>query len=219
MLMITTALVSACALATAVVAQDRTVSPTSPAAATDQELRDMKELAERGAQLKSEAEAALADLAAKERILENIVQDAISASQFVQDVTKLLKSVEERLGPNAGYMKTLQAQEALVRAQAAEALASANPADHPYGARLNEQASTIASLRREAGELAGKLSAEMNRLTRSMPQVGYARTVWKTDEFIKNARAYLDTVGQVLRRTSETAAKAEEIARPTIPSQ
>jgi hypothetical protein len=52
-----------------------------------------------------------------------------------------------------------------------------------------------------------------------MPQIKYARTVWKTDAFISTARAYLDTVGQVLRRTSETAGKAENIERPTTPTQ
>jgi hypothetical protein len=218
--MITTALATAIALVgTGVIAQNRNGDSPAPAPASEQELREMNELGQMGEQLKSDAENALADLTAKERTLDGIVQDVKSARQFVDDVVKLLRGVADRLGPESGYMKVLQEQEALVREQAAEALASANPADHPYGERLTEQANTIAALRSEAGQLAGKLSAEIDRLTRSMPQVGYARTVWKTDAFIATARAYLDTVGQVLRRTSETAAKAESIARPTIPSQ
>jgi hypothetical protein len=97
----------------------------------------------------------MSNLAEKERTLESIVQDVKSAQQFVDDVLKLPHGVVERLGPQSGYMKVLQEQEVLVREQAAEALASANPADHPYCTRLNVQAAAIAGLEYEAGELAG----------------------------------------------------------------
>jgi hypothetical protein len=205
-------------LAGGVLAQNRgVVAP--PATITEQELLDMKDLAEQGSRLKAETEAALRELAEKERTLESIATDARTAREFVGDVMKLLRDAAGRLGPDSSYMKILQAQEVLLRSAAAEALASQNNADHPYGAKLNEQAATIASLRAEAGELAGRLSAEIDRLGRIMPQMGYARIVWQTGRFIGTARAYLETVEQVLRRTSETAAKAEDIARQTIPTQ
>jgi hypothetical protein len=131
----------------------------------------------------------------------------------------LLRQAAERLGPNSPYMQTLLTHEAAVRDLATEALASSNPADRPYGDKLNEQASVIGSLQTEARNLAAKLTAEVDRLERSKSQLTYASAVRSTDEFIKTARAYLDSAKGLLAGTSSLASKAEQIARPTVPTQ
>jgi hypothetical protein len=178
----------------------------SSVATADHELKEMKELAEQGARLKKETEAALAELAEKERTLDGLVADVRSARQFVDDLIGLLRATAERLAPDGAYMKTLQTQEELVRGLAREALASSRTAEHPFGERLNEQAATIGALRTEARELAGRLSAEIDRLASSKPQLGYAYAVARTERFIETARGYLATVRRVLHGTSEAAA-------------
>jgi hypothetical protein len=131
----------------------------------------------------------------------------------------LLKDTAERLGPESSYMKTLQAQEELVRSLAREAWSSRNTGDHPYGEQLDKQAATIAGLRGEARDIAARLAAEIDRLDRSKSQLGFAYAVRRTDAFIKTARDYLDAARQVLQGTADLASKAERIAAPAVPSQ
>lgn len=191
---------------------------TTPAA-TDQEMLDMDAIAEQAARLKAETEAALKEFETKQKALETITGNVQGAKQTVEDMLQLLRQATERLGPNSAYMQTLKAHEAAVRNLAAEASASPNPADHPYGTQLSEQASVIGSLQTEARDLAAKLTAEVDLLERSKSQIGYAYAVRKTEEFIKVARAYLDSAKGLLAGTSNLARKAEELARPTVPSQ
>jgi ABC-type transporter Mla subunit MlaD len=195
--------------------------PQAPATlpATDHELDAAKELAEQSARLKADTEAALDSLDAKQRQLDDIAKDAKAAQQFVEELMKLLNDTADRFAPNSPYMKTLTAHEEFVRGEANRALSSLNPSDFPYGRQLEAQAREIASMQTEGRRLAGKLAGEIDRLRKSAPQIGYARMIERTAEFIATARAYLDTARQVLQSASNLAAKAESIARPTVPTQ
>jgi hypothetical protein len=64
-------------------------------------------------------------------------------------------------------VKTLKQQKYFVPDLATEAMASRNTGDHVYGKQLAAQGTTIGSLRREASDLAAKLTAQIDRLERS----------------------------------------------------
>jgi hypothetical protein len=216
---ITTAVLVSLGLAVAAVgaAQDKPL-PMPPSVA-EQEVNDLKELAEQGARLKTDTEQALKSLDEKQSGLESILKDVRSAREFVDDMIRLLRDTAARLGPDSPYMKTLQAQEELVRLLSREAWASQNTGDHPYGEQLDKQAGTIAALRSEARDIAARLAAEIDRLDRSKSQLGFAYAVKRTDAFIKTARGYLDAARRVLQGTADLATKAEQIAAPTVPTQ
>jgi predicted phage tail protein len=204
---------------TAGFAQNRSSSAPSPPSAAEQDLVDLKKLAEEGARLKRGAEDSLRALDEKQRVLDMILKDIQSARQFVDDLMKLLKDTADRLGPESSYAKTLQAQEELVRGLAGEASSSRNTADRLYGDQLDKQASVIAGLRGEARDLAAKLAAEIDRLDRSKSQLRFAFALRSTDAFIKTAREYLDAAREVVNGAADLATRAERIAAPTVPTQ
>jgi hypothetical protein len=197
----------------------QTISPPANPPAAEQELLDLKELADQGARLRADTERALKSLDEKQQALDNILKDVGSARQFVDDMLSLLKDAAARLGPDSSYMKTLQAQEELVRALGREAWSSRNTADHPYGEQLDGQAATIAAMRGEARDIAARLAAETDRLERSKSQLGFAYAVKRTDAFIKTARSYLEAAREVLQGTADLASRAERIAAPSVPTQ
>jgi hypothetical protein len=193
-------------------------APANPPTA-EQELLDLKELADQGTRLRADTERALKSLDEKQRALDDILKDVGSARRFVDDMLSLLKDAGARVGPDSPYMKTLQAQEELVRGLAREAWSSRNTADHPYGEQLDRQAATIGALRGEARDIAARLAAETDRLDRSKSQLGFAYAVKRTDAFIKTARDYLDAAREVLQGTADLASRAERIAAPSVPTQ
>jgi hypothetical protein len=222
----TALLAGAAALAISAGAQNAspTLPPVPPAAGTTaapdpQELADMKDLAEQGARLKADTEGALKEFEARQKDLDAINGNVKGARQLVDNMIALLRQAQERLGPDSPYMKALQAHEAAVRALAAQALASPNPADRPYGAQLSEQAAVIGSMQTEARGIASRFASEIDRIDRSRSQITYATAVHQTDEFIKLARGYLDTAKGLLASTSNLADKAGQLARPTVPTQ
>jgi hypothetical protein len=206
-------------LASNTYAQNRSTSAPTPPTVSEQDLLDMKALAEQGARLKAETEAALKAFDEKQKELEGITNDAQGARQYVDGMIGLLRAAATRLGPNGSYVKTLKDQEDFVRNLATEALASQNTGDHVYGEQLAGQAAAIGDLRHEASDLAAKLAAEIDRLERSKTQIAYAYAVKRTDEFIKVARSYLDSARILLRGASDLATKAEKIVAPTVPTQ
>lgn len=206
------------ALAAGTAAQNASAPPAA-IAESEQQLLDMKDLIEQGLRLKSETESELAALGEKQKVLETILKDAKGARQFVDELISLLRATAARLSPEGAYAKTLQEQEELVRGLADAARSSRDPTDHPYGAQLDAQARTIGAMRAEARELGGRLAAQVDRLERSKSQIGYAYAIKRTDEFIRNARAFLDAAERVLRGTSGLADKAGAIVAPVVPTQ
>ena len=126
--------------------------------------------------------------------------------------------IPSRVGPDSTYMKTLQTQQDLLRQLAAEALSNRQAGSQAMGEQLNASAATIASLQAEARDVAAKLSAEIDRLEQSRPQIKYAYALKKADEFIATARTYLDTVKSVLQGTSSLATRSQNFARPPVPT-
>jgi septal ring factor EnvC (AmiA/AmiB activator) len=112
-------------------AQNLAATAPTPPSVSEQDLADMKALAEQGARLKEETEAALKAFDQKEKELETIAKDSQSARQNVDDMIKLLRAAQDRLGPESPYVKTLRAQEDFVLNLAAEAQSSRDPGDHP----------------------------------------------------------------------------------------
>jgi hypothetical protein len=116
------------------------------ALSVDQDLADMKDLADQGIRLKADTEAALNTLREKQDVLDTILKDVKGARQFTEDMIKLLQEAADRLAPTSSYMTTLQTQQDIVRGLAGEALASTNPADHPFAETFTRQADEIAGL-------------------------------------------------------------------------
>jgi len=190
-----------------------------PQAVLDQNLLDMKDLAAKGDQLKTDTEAALKDFDDKQHILEEAANDARTAGQNVDDLIKLLRAAADRLGPNGDYIKILKQQEEFVRDLAAKAMASENTGDHVYGEQLASQGAQIGALHAEANALAAKLAAQIDRVERGKTQIAYAYAVKRTDDFIKTARAYLEGARKLLQDTTDLVAKGNGIIAPTVPSQ
>src|SRR5439155_20937802 len=101
------------------------MAPASPPeATTEQNLLDMKALADQGERLKADTEAALKAFDEMQAILENSANDARAARQNVENMINLLRAAADRLGPNGAYVKTLKQHEDFVRDLATEAMAS-----------------------------------------------------------------------------------------------
>ena len=116
-------------------------------------------------------------------------------------------------------MRTLREQEEIVRKFAREALSSDKPADRPFGEQLKAQAAEIGAMIEEARDLAAKLTAQVDRVQQSQSQISYAYLVKRTDEFIRNAKVYLEAARRILAGTAALADKAGQIAAPTAPTQ
>jgi hypothetical protein len=199
--------------------QSQTTGAPASTLSVDQDLADMKDLAEQGIRLKADTETALNTLREKQAALDTILRDVKGARQFTEDMIRLLQEAADRLAPESSYMKTLQAQEDIVRGLASEALASTNPADHPFAETFTRQASEITALASEARDFGARLTAQVELLKQSKSQIGYAYAARRTDEFIKTAKAYLDAARGVLTGASDLAAKSRSINAQSIPTQ
>jgi hypothetical protein len=194
-------------------------SPGAPQAVLEQNLVDMNELAARGEKLTKDTETAVKDFDEKQRALEATAKDLRQASRHVDDLISILRAATNRLGPNGDFLKVLREQEQFLRELAAKALSSANTADHPFGEQLMKQASELAGLSAETGDLAAKLAAQVDRVERSRSQIEYAYVIKRSGEFIATAKAYLDGARKLLEGTTGLVQKGNEIIGPVIPSQ
>ena len=206
-----------------VLANSRGHSQTAPGSAAqavaEQNLLDMKALAEHGDRLTVEAEAMSKEFDAKQKKLEDTAANAGMARQNVDDMIKLLRAVTDRLGPNGAYVKILKQQQEFARNMAADAMAEKDTGALVFADKLTSQDTQIGSMREEAADLAARLTAQIDLLERKKSLIVYAYAVTRTDEFIATARAYLEGARTLLKSVIELGARRDGLVAQTVPSQ
>jgi DNA repair exonuclease SbcCD ATPase subunit len=180
-------------------AQAPSTSPPSPSQSS--RAADMgavsKELGEEALRLTEEAARGLKRLDELQAALETDQRRTQNAKQTVEQLLSLLREGVGRLDPSGAYVRTLDAEESTVRDFANRAATNPDTEIRPMAEWFKGKADEISAIRRNAEQLRTRLLTQIDRLERQQERLEFAIAATQVESFIKNARAYLDTLSNI----------------------
>lgn len=177
-----------------------------------------KNLGDEALKLREDTSRGLRKLDELERDLTINQQNTENTRKTVDELMSLLREGASRLSPDGVYVRTLDSQEAVVRDFGNRAAAKTDAEIRKLAAWYKDKAEEIAGIRREAEQLRTRLLAQIDRLEQQKERLEFAIAVTQIEQFIKNARAYLDTLNTIAvgaKNLADNLGNAFGTARPT----
>ena len=178
-----------------------------------------KSLGNDALELKTETEQGLKRLNELEERLKQNVQDTKNAGKTIDELLSLLGQAADRLKPEGVYRKTLKAVEDTVRDYANRAATDPDPEVRKLADSFKNRAERIAALGRDAEQLRTSFLAHIDRLSQQKHRLEFSTALAETDEFIKNARAYFDTLNNIAAGTKKLSDDIQNAFGTSKPTQ
>jgi DNA repair exonuclease SbcCD ATPase subunit len=178
-----------------------------------------KNLGDEALRLKEETARGLKKLDDLERQLTVGRENTENAGRTVDELLSLLREGAARLSPDAAYVRILNAQEATVRDFANRAASHADGEIRKLASWYKDKAEEIATIRQEAEQLRTRLLTQIDRLEQQKGRLEFAVAAVQIDQFIKNARAYLDTLNDIATGAKSLADNLGNAFGTTQPTQ
>jgi chromosome segregation ATPase len=156
-----------------------------------------RELGQEALRLTEEAARGLKRLDELQTALEADQQNTQNARRTVEQLLSLLREGVARLDPGGAYVRTLDAEEASIRDFANRAATNPDTEIRPMAEWFKGKADEISAIRRNAEQLRTRLLTQVDRLERQQERLEFAIAATQVESFIKNARAYLDTLSSI----------------------
>lgn len=185
------------------VSQASTDTSAAGQPAAEQAIPDIKALSkditEQGNRLLEDAQSALKRADDLEPKLQESQKnfDLELAKKNVNEMVATLRTARDRLSPDKTYRKALAKAEFTIRDLSSLAEASADPTIRAMKSYYEQVASEIVELQRGSEELRNQLTVEIDRFERMLDRIAFTRTVAGIEEFMQQARSYLEIMRNI----------------------
>jgi hypothetical protein len=196
--------------------------PSSPSAptGTSPNVGDMaKSLGIEALKLREETERGLQRLQELQAALATNHENTKNAGKMVDDLLRVLRDAESRLSPDGAFANLLRDQERTVRDWANRARANRNAEIRQLAKSFEANADEIAKIRREAEQSRTKFIGEIDKLEQRREVLEFGLALLKAEEFIKDAKEYLDVVNGMYLGTKALSDNIGTQFPGTIPTQ